>query len=209
MGSKSLFLAFRNGVVKGYNIINLVPTSFPLKFPSHLLREKLWRRGCNIIWQAFVEECHSDHITLSGGRRDCVTAVCPSPLCAWLRFFSSHSSSLASSALMTSSSSSWGFLKRRAKKIATMTTFSGWLTKMSWNIDTNMDTSHSSCCLFSNWSPYNNVKNPAATAVEMQKNHPKYTNHHGNKHFVFFLLFFSLVFSGETKGEVDPTESRL
>ena len=41
MGSKFLSLAFRNGVVKGYNIINLVPTFFPLKFPSHLLREKL------------------------------------------------------------------------------------------------------------------------------------------------------------------------
>ena len=48
MGSKFLLLTFRKGVVKGYSITYLVSKSFPLKFHSHLLREKLWRRGCNI-----------------------------------------------------------------------------------------------------------------------------------------------------------------
>ena len=138
-----------------------------------------------------------------------MTAIFLSPVCACLRFCSSHSSSRASSALITSSSSSCGFLKSRAKKMATMITLSGWLTKMSWIIDTNMETSHSSCSLFSNCSPYNSVKKPAAVAVAKHRNHAIYTNHHGNKQLSFFRSLFVFDFSGETNAVVDSTESRL
>lgn len=73
-----------------------------------------------------------------------------------------------------------------------------------------METSHSSCCLLSNWSPYKSVKNPAAAAVERQTNHPMYTNHHGNIHLSLLLFFvFTGGFSGETKGSVDSMEFLL
>lgn len=145
--------------------------------------------------------------TLFGGLWDCVMDVLFIPFGACVRFRSSQSSSRASSALMTSSSSSCGFLRRSAKRMAMIITLSGWLIKISWNMDTNMETSHSSCCLLSNWSPYRSVKNPAAAAVERQTNHPMYTNHHGNIHLnLLFIFVFTGDFSGETKRSVDSME---
>lgn len=146
--------------------------------------------------------------TLSGGRWCCVSPALASLFCVRVRFCSSHSSSRASSALMTSSSSSCGFFKSSANKMATIITFRGWLIKMSCAIDTNMDTSHSSCCLLSKLTPYKSVKNPATTAVEKHINQPMYTNHQGNRQFSFRFFFF-LGFTTGTNSVVVSTESAL
>lgn len=148
--------------------------------------------------------------TLSGGRWYCVLAALASPLCACGRFCSSHSSSRANSALITSSSSSCGFFKSKANKTAMNMTLIGWLTRTSCAMDTNMEMSHSSCCLLSKLIPYKSVKNPATIAVERQKNQPMYTNHQGNRHFNFnFFFFFFLGVSGGTNAVVVFTESLL